>query len=183
MDTVAEAHPFAAVFSHLTIFTADSMSSYPDGGCRNHMGVAPGSCTLLLLWTFGVEHACAVCREICIVVILLVWGRGIPFHVIGRKYTEGTDSWPHAYNTLSVYGVRHGKNPYKKCTVMAVLAQWFRRLCVSFMWTPAHNDPVLLAEMWHCHRYYTPPTQRKTRQWSIPTSDDPDRMSDQHLHD
>ena len=30
-------------------------------------------------------------------------GRGeIPFHVIGRKYTEGTNSRPHAYNTLSV---------------------------------------------------------------------------------
>ena len=29
-------------------------------------------------------------------------GGGIPFHVIGRKYTEGTNSRPHAYNTLSV---------------------------------------------------------------------------------
>ena len=31
------------------------------------------------------------------------WGGGIPFRVIGRKYTEGTNSRPHAYNTLSVY--------------------------------------------------------------------------------
>ena len=29
-------------------------------------------------------------------------GGGIPFRVIGRKYTEGTNSQPHAYNTLSV---------------------------------------------------------------------------------
>ena len=40
-------------------------------------------------------------------------GGGIPFHVIGRKYTEDTNhvigrkytedtnSWPHAYNTLT----------------------------------------------------------------------------------
>ena len=27
----------------------------------------------------------------------------IPFHVIGRKYTEGTNSRPHVYNTLSVH--------------------------------------------------------------------------------
>ena len=26
----------------------------------------------------------------------------IPFRVIGRKYTEGTNSQPHAYNALSV---------------------------------------------------------------------------------
>ena len=32
-----------------------------------------------------------------------VWGGGVPFCVIGRKSTKGTDSWPHAYNTLSVY--------------------------------------------------------------------------------
>ena len=29
-------------------------------------------------------------------------GGGIPFHVIGRQHTEGTNSWPHAYNTVSV---------------------------------------------------------------------------------
>ena len=29
-------------------------------------------------------------------------GGGIPFQVIGRKYTEGTNFRPHAYNTLSV---------------------------------------------------------------------------------
>ena len=37
-------------------------------------------------------------------------GGGISFHVIGRKYTEGTNSRPHAY----IERVRHGKNPYKK---------------------------------------------------------------------
>ena len=29
-------------------------------------------------------------------------GREIPFRLIGRKYTEGANSRPHAYNTLSV---------------------------------------------------------------------------------
>ena len=27
-------------------------------------------------------------------------GKKIPFHLIGKKYTEGTNSWPHAYNNL-----------------------------------------------------------------------------------
>ena len=32
--------------------------------------------------------------------ISLSYGGEIPFHVFGRKYTESTDSRPHAYNTL-----------------------------------------------------------------------------------
>ena len=34
-------------------------------------------------------------------ILARLWGEEIPFHVIGRKYTKGTNS-------------RHGKNPYTK---------------------------------------------------------------------
>ena len=32
-------------------------------------------------------------------VIIITAGGEIPFHVIGRKYTEGTNSQSHVYNT------------------------------------------------------------------------------------
>ena len=35
-------------------------------------------------------------------VIIITAGGEIPFHVIGRKYTEGTNSRTHAYSTPNV---------------------------------------------------------------------------------
>ena len=57
-------------------------------------------------------------------------GGGIPFHVIGRKYTEGTNSQPHVYNNTLVYlyielKVRYGKNPYRKYTVKNVCLKMY----------------------------------------------------------
>ena len=44
VNTVAKACLFTAEFSQLSIFTADCLSSYPDGGYRNRMGVAHSYC-------------------------------------------------------------------------------------------------------------------------------------------
>ena len=46
VNTVAKDHLFTTMFSQLSTFTA--ISAYPDGRCRNHMGVAHFYCYEIL---------------------------------------------------------------------------------------------------------------------------------------
>ena len=54
-------------------------------------------------------------------------GGGIPFRVIGRKYTEGTNSRPHVYNTLSALYIEGEawQEPLQEKTVLHSLKMYY----------------------------------------------------------
>ena len=73
----------------------------------------PGSCPRTRVWERGYHETWGGRKfDIAIIYVAiksLTCGGEIPFHVIGRKYTEGTNSRPHTYSTC------HQASPEQTC--------------------------------------------------------------------